>query len=941
MKYEEEILKFWKDKKIFEKSISNRENAPYYSFYDGPPFATGTPHYGHILATTIKDSVLRYFTMQGYQTPRRVGWDCHGLPIENLIEKEFNIKNKKEIEELGIEKFNNACRKSVFSCVEDFEKTLERVGRWADYSNSYTTMDNDYIESVWWVLKTLWDKKLVEKSYRVSPYCPRCSTTISNFEVNQGYKEVKNNSIYTKFKLKDENAFLLIWTTTPWTLAGNVAVAVNKDVDYVLVNVAGERYVLAKERLSVLEDEYEIEEEFKGKELLGKEYQAVFNYLKNQKPNNIENAFKVINGDFVSVEDGTGLVHIAPMYGEDDYNLGKENSLPFMHTVDEQGRFFDFVIDFKEQNVKEANKDIVNNLKNRDLIYKEELIEHTYPFCWRCDSPLIYYAKESYYVLVTKIKDQLVDNNQKIHWVPNHIKNGRFGKWLEGARDWDFARNRFWGAPIPIWRCEDCLHEECFASREELESKKIKGEIKDLHKPHIDEIILTCPKCGKEMKRIPEVFDCWFESGSMPYAQWHYPFENKEFVEKTFPANFIAEGLDQTRGWFYTLNVLSTALTLEDIGLGKDKPAFENAIVNGLILDSRGRKLSKKLKNYPDPKDVFEKYGADALRYFLLSSTTMGEDYRFSEIKLKEVWRKIIFGFENCFVFYNTYKKDFEKVNSNNILDKWILSKTNKFIKSITLNMNDYELAKASRLFFDFMEDFSNWYIRRSRKRFQSPNSNKEFLEAQSTLHFVLYQTSKIMAPFIPFITEKIYQEIKLDGDLESVHLCDYPKFDDSLIDDNLEKEMDEVRTLITIALDKRKEEGVKVRQPLAKLFIKRKINNELFDIIKEELNVKEIVIDSSIKEEVELDFNLTEELKQEGIAREIIRNIQQARKNLKYSKNDKILLKLEGDNLNDNLKQFILKEVLAEGYIEQGDFVDTKELNIYNNKILISIQKT
>ncbi len=940
MKTENEILKFWQDNKVFEKSIQIREGSPYFSFYDGPPFATGKPHYGHILVNTVKDSVLRYKTMQGFQVPRRVGWDCHGLPVENLIEKELGIKNKKEIEAFGVDNFNTHCKNSVFACVDDFEKTLERVGRWADYSNAYSTMDKNYTESVWWVLKQLWNQGLVKKDYRVSPYCPRCSTTLSNFEVNQGYKDTKDRSVYIKLKLiEKENTFLLIWTTTPWTLPQNVAVAVNREEEYVCVSTEKEKYILAKKRLEIISEEHKIEKELKGEELLGLRYEPVFDYLKKQKVDKIENAYQIVHGDYVGTEDGTGLVHIATMYGEDDHNIGKTYDLPFIHTVDESGNFVDFVEDYKGKNVFEANKEIIKDLKERDVLYKEELVDHTYPFCWRCDSPLIYYAKESYYLMVTKIKEQLIENNKKIHWVPSHVKDGRFGKWLEGARDWDFSRNRFWGAPIPIWKCEDCGKMICVGSIEELEKLKTEGDLTDLHKPAIDNVYLKC-ECGGQMKRTPEVFDCWFESGSMPYAEWHYPFENKELVEKTFPANFITEGLDQTRGWFYTLHVIATALTVKDIGLGKDHPAFENVITNGLVLDKNGKKLSKRLKNYPDVSEIFEKYGADALRYFLLSSTNIGDDYRFSEDRVKEVWRKIILSFENCFTFYNTYKKDVTEVVSNNVLDKWILSRFATFNKEIVKYMDEYELTKAVRLFTDFIEDFSNWYIRRSRRRFQKPESDLEFNEAATTLKFILRESTKIMAPFIPFTSEKLYQELKTEGDLESVHLCDFPKVKEEMLNVTLEEEMANAREIVNLALNERTEKGIKVRQPLKSATIKKQINEELIDIIKDEINVKEIFVDDKIEAEVSLDFELTEELKEEGVVRELIRNIQQMRKDLRYSKNDRILVKCEGGSLSEKAKDMILEEVLADGYIQDDDLESKKELKVYEISFLIGIKK-
>ena len=928
---EEKILKYWEERDIFHKSIKGRENCPYFSFYDGPPFATGKPHYGHILATTIKDTVLRYWTMRGYQAPRRVGWDCHGLPIENLIEKEMGIRNKKEIEEMGIDKFNDACRSSVFACVDDFEETLKRVGRWADYDKAYSTLENNYIESVWWVLKQLWNKDLVSKSYRVSPYCPRCGTTLSNFEVNQGYKEVKDKSIYVKFKIVDRDEYLLVWTTTPWTLPGNVALAVNKELTYVLVEQNSEKYILAKDRMSVFTGDYKIIKEIKGKELIGLKYEPIFDYLKEVE--NIENAFQVVEGEFVSSEDGTGIVHMNPMYGEDDFNIGKKYNLPFFHTVDLSGKFKKEVYDFKDEFVKNADEKIINKLKDNNILYKEEIVAHEYPYCWRCDSPLLYYAAESWYISVTKIKEELIKNNKEIHWVPDHIKEGRFGKWLEGARDWNFSRNRFWGAPIPIWECDDCKEMLCVGSVEELE-KNGGSRLNDLHLPYIDNIELKCPKCGKKMKRTSGVFDCWFESGSMPYAQWHYPFENKDLVEKTFPADFIAEGLDQTRGWFYTLHVLATSLTLNDIGLGENKPAFKNVIVNGLILDDKGRKLSKKLKNYPDPKDIFDKYGADALRFFLLSSTSIGEDYRFSEDRVKEVWRKVISSIENCVAFYETYKKDCGEIKSSNILDKWIISKTEKLNEEIIKLMNQYELTKASRLFYDYLDDLSNWYIRRSRKRFQE--------EASATLKYSLLKLSKLIAPFCPLIAEDMF--LKLDNSLESIHLCDYPLVDKEKIDEEIEKQMQEGRDIVNIVLAERSKNNIKVRQPLSKVKIKKQINESVLDLIKEEINVKEIIVDSSINEEVELDIEITPELKEEGLIRDIVRHIQQMRKEKGFVPKDRIIVHYENSEFLDmilsNNKDSILNDVLAIEFKKEDAIDDGKEIIIEGNKINLKIIK-
>ncbi len=731
---DEKVLKHWEDNKIFEKSIAQREGEKLFSFYDGPPFATGLPHYGHILATTIKDTVLRYWTMKGYKVERRVGWDCHGLPVENLIEKELKLKSKKDIEALGIEKFNTACRESVFRCVDDFTKTLKKVGRWADYDNAYTTMDNNYIESVWWVFKQLWDKELVYNDYRVGPFCPRCGTTLSNFEVNLGYKDVEDPSIFIKFSVKEKNqpnTYFLVWTTTPWTLPGNVALAVGKNVEYVKIKKGEEFWILAKERLSVIEGDYTIEKSYKGKDLLKWQYHPLYDFMIPSEP-----AFYVVEADFVSTSDGTGIVHIAPAFGIDDMEVGRANNLPIIMTIEEDGKFKKEIKPWAGKFVKAADSLITSDLKSSGRLYRQEVIKHSYPFCWRCDTPLLYLAQKTHYISVTKIKDALIENNQKIHWVPGHIKDGRFGKWLTDAKDWAFCRKRYWGAPIPIWKCSKCEKERCIGSIQELkENSDQQYNFNDLHRPYIDNIKLQC-ECGGEMTRIEEVFDCWFESGSMPYAQWHYPFENAERVEKTFPADFIAEGLDQTRGWFYTLHVIAAALTscvkerCPDIALKENSPAFKNVVVNGLVLAEDGKKLSKRLKNYPMPEEVLEKFGADALRYFLLASTPIGEDYRFSEKVVEETYKRVISTLWNTAIFLNTYiDTDFKapkKFNSENVLDQWITSRLQDLVENITKQMDEYELTKAARLFDKFIDDLSNWYVRRSRRRFQKPQNEQE-----------------------------------------------------------------------------------------------------------------------------------------------------------------------------------------------------------------------
>jgi len=928
---EEKILKFWEENQIYQKSVKKDFKIPIFSFYDGPPFLSGKPHYGHLLATTIKDIVTRFFSMKGYRVERRVGWDCHGLPVEKYVEELLGIKNKREIEKMGVEKFNQACRKAVFETKPLFEKTLQRIGRWADYKNSYMTLENSYIESVWWVFKKLWDLDLVYKDFRVTPYCPSCGTPLSNFEVNQGYRDVADESIYVKFQISNSlptgdlpkggksqinsKSYFLVWTTTPWTLPANVALAVGPKIDYVKVKIgANEEYILAEARLSVLKEPYKIIERYKGVDLIDFKYEQLYQVqssvptLPTGQAGGRQAKFKVqgsiLNADFVSTEDGTGIVHIAPAFGEDDFNLIKTQepglNIKDVITVDEEGKMKKGVIG-EGLFVKEADKKIIEDLKNRHLLYRTEEISHSYPFCWRCDTPLIYYPIKSWYVEVTALRQKLVKNNKKINWAPAYLKEGRFGKWLAGAKDWAISRTRFWGAPLPIWECEKCGNVDAFGSFKEIRKFSIKPvpENMDFHRPQIDEIKLKCGKCSGEMSRVSYVFDCWFESGAMPYAQWHYPFERKDVVEKTFPADFIAEGLDQTRGWFYTLHVLAAALTLKNIGLGKDKPAFKNVVVNGLILDEYGRKLSKKLMNYPEPDEIFEKYGADALRLFLISSTAVGEDYRFSDKSVKEIYQKVIAKLINSLKFYDLYadKKVQNlkfKVQSLNILDKWILARLNEANQNISKAMVNYQLTEASRFLIDLVDDLSNWYIRRSRKRFQKPENEKDLEQASAILKYILIEFAKLLAPFTPFISEAIYNELKIGT---SVHLEEWPKINKKLIDKKLLIAMKELRDTATLALAKRAGVKIKVRQPLAELKIKKaELRNkiDLLNILKDEINVKEIIFDSKIGGEIELNTKITPELEVEGTKRELIRLVQDLRQEAGYKPKDRIHLWIE-----------------------------------------------
>ena len=959
---EKDVLEFWEKNKIFEKSIEQRPKTKSYVFYDGPPFATGLPHYGHILASLIKDVVPRYWTMKGFRVERRWGWDCHGLPVENLIEQELGLKDKKDIESIGIDKFNQACKDSVLRYVDEWKKVIPRIGRWIDMDHPYKTMDFDYMESIWWVFKQLWDKGLIYRDYKSMHICPRCGTTLSNFEVTQGYKDVEDLSVTIKFKLrKRENTFVLAWTTTPWTLPGNVALAVGRNIGYIKIQIKNEFYILAKDRLEIIKDEYKIIEEMKGKDLVALEYEPLFDYFsKKDDLKNKENGWKIYDADFVSTEEGTGIVHIAPAFGEDDLKLGRLKNLPFVQHVDETGCFIDEVIEWAgeavkpKDNISKIDGEIIRWLEQKNGLFFQEKIIHSYPFCWRCGTPLLNYATFSWFVKVTAIKERIIKNNEKINWVPEHIKYGRFGKWLEDVKDWSISRSRYWGTPLPIWQCHgskndkvnSCDNIKVFGSVKELEKLSNK-KIKDLHKPYIDEIVFKCEKCGGLMKRIPQVLDCWFESGSMPYAQAHYPFENKELFEKNFPAQFVAEGIDQTRGWFYTLMVLSTALF--------DKPAFLNNIVNGIILAEDGQKMSKHLKNYPEPMQIIDKYGADAMRFYLLTSAAIkADDLRFSEDGVDEVLKKVLIIFWNVHTFYKLYAEeesdclDIKSINNINILDKWILSKLNSLNEEISRGMDEYDLLKAIRPIEKFISDLSTWYLRRSRNRFKN---SKEKKKASQILKHILFNLSKIVAPFTPFFSEQIYQSLRDKKDPESVHLCDYPKIDKELIDKTLEEDMEKIRVISSLALAERSQAGIKVRQPIASLKIKNqkskiKNNKELLQLIKDEVNVKQVIFDDKLEKEVEIDTEITPELKEEGIIRGCFRQIQVIRQKSKLFSSDKIVICFQGENsiielLKKNEKQ--IKEGLRIEKIiwnEIEDFDFKGEIILDSRKINISLEK-
>ncbi len=977
-KLEEMIIEHWEKEKIFERSITGREGKPRYTFYDGPPFATGTPHYGHIVASAIKDTVPRYWTMRGYQVERKWGWDCHGLPIENIAEKELGITHKKEILELGVEKFNEICRSKVLEYVAEWKKVMRRFGRWADMEHAYRTMDRDFMESVWWVFKELWDKNLIYESYRTMHICPRCETTLSQSEVAEGYKDVKDLAVTAEFELVDEpGTFVLAWTTTPWTLPGNVALAVNENIDYVTVEKKDEgvgetiRFIVAKDRLKNIfgEDGYSIVEEYQGSKLAGKAYKPLFDYYaQDESLKNRENGWKIYHADFVTTEMGTGIAHEAPAFGEDDMQLGKANNLPWVQHVNLDGTMKSEVTDFAGKPVKSKEDpsamdvEIIKYLAKAGTLFAKEKYEHSYPHCWRCDTPLLNYATSSWFVKVTEIKPKLLELAENIHWSPAHIKDGRFGKWLEGARDWSISRQRFWASVMPLWLCE-CGEKKVFGSVAELEvASGVK--VADLHKHVVDQVTVPCEKCGATMKRTPDVLDTWFDSGSMPYGEVHYPFENKEKFESTFPAQFIAEGVDQTRAWFYYQHVIGTGI--------KESNAFQNVIVNGIVLAEDGKKMSKKLKNYPDPMMILDKYGSDALRYYLLSSPVVAaENLNFSERDLSDIVRNVFRMLWNSYSFFMTYAaidnwqpKENAK-RSENLLDRWILSEMELLIKEVNEAMEDYELNRAMRAFTPFVDNLSNWYIRRSRKRFWKSEDDTDKEQAYQTLYEVLITLSKLMAPFTPFIAEEIYRGLMEE---ESVHLADYPVADESLIDKDLSWTMGSVRDVVSHGLQLRASAKIKVRQPISEVLVFGiTLNTEQIEIIQDELNVKIVrvvsdadidiaskngyLVSSLLRPGTKFDLgniqsenivtklllaanpNITPELKLEGEAREVIRAIQEGRKKAGFNVEDRIVLGYTGKEIVfETFQDMIAKEVLAtevtKGSLENAEYSETAKLD-------------
>ena len=853
---EQETEKFWEENRIFEKSVEERKDDPTYTFYDGPPTANGKPHIGHLQTRSFKDLFPRFHTMKGEMVPRKAGWDTHGLPVELEVEKLLHINGKDQIEAYGIAPFIEKCKESVWKYKGMWEDFSKDVGFWADMEHPYVTYDNSFIESEWWALKQIWDKGLLYKGFKIVPYCPRCGTPLSSHEVAQGYKDVKERSAIAKFKVKGEEAFILAWTTTPWTLPSNVALCVNANEDYVKVESKGETYYLAAALCDTVlgEGEYTVLETYKGADLEGKEYEPLFDFVSPK-----EKCWYVVCDDYVTLTDGTGIVHIAPAFGEDDAKVGRKYGLPLVQLVDGKGQM---TAETKWPGVfcKDADPKILQDLEERGLLFSAPKFEHSYPFCWRCDTPLIYYARESWYIKMTEVKDQLIRNNNTVKWYPESIGKGRFGDWLENVQDWAVSRNRYWGTPLNIWECE-CGHRHAVGSIAELKelSHNCPDDI-ELHRPYVDQVTIPCPHCGKEMHRVPEVIDCWFDSGAMPFAQHHYPFENKELFESQFPADFISEAVDQTRGWFYSLLAISTLLF--------DKAPFKNVLVQGLVQDENGQKMSKSKGNAVDPMEALQKFGADPLRWYFYTNSAPWLPSRFHEKAVIEGQKKFFSTLWNTYAFYVLYANidSFDPTKYQldrcalTVMDRWLLSRLNTAVKGVDENLSAYKVPEAARVLQDFVDELSNWYVRRSRERFWAQGMEEDKVAAYMTLYTALVTTAKIAAPMAPFMTEEIYRNLvcSVDKDApESVHLCRWPAYDAGRVDPQLEQDMDEVLKVVTLGRAARNLANRKNRQPLSCLYTDASAGlGELYqEIIKQELNVKDLQFLSDMSQFISYTF--------------------------------------------------------------------------------------
>ena len=1037
---EKEIEKFWRDNDIFKKSMENRKEGETYTFYDGPPTANGKPHIGHVLTRVIKDMIPRYQTMKGKMVPRKAGWDTHGLPVELEVEKLLGLDGKEQIEEYGLDPFIKKCKESVWKYKGMWEDFSETVGFWADMDNPYVTYDDNFIESEWWALKQIWDKKLLYKGFKIVPYCPRCGTPLSSHEVAQGYKDVKERSAIARFKVKDEDAYILAWTTTPWTLPSNVALCVNPDETYVKVK-AGDGYTyymaeaLLDSVLGKLADEengvkaYEILETYKGSDLENKEYEPLFDFAKDIIAKQHKKAYYVTCDTYVTMGDGTGVVHIAPAFGEDDAQVGRKYDLPFVQLVNGKGEMTEET-PYAGVFCKKADPMVLKDLEEKGLLFDAPKFEHSYPHCWRCDTPLIYYARESWFIKMTAVKDDLVRNNNTVNWIPESIGKGRFGDWLENIQDWGISRNRYWGTPLNVWECE-CGHQECIGSRAELAEKSGNPDAAqvELHRPYIDAVTIKCPDCGKEMHRVPEVIDCWFDSGAMPFAQHHYPFENKEVFEQQFPAKFISEAVDQTRGWFYSLMAESTLLF--------NKAPYENVIVLGHVQDENGQKMSKSKGNAVDPFEALEQYGADAIRWYFYINSAPWLPNRFHGKAVQEGQRKFMSTLWNTYAFYVLYAEIdqfdatkyilyYEKLP---VMDKWLLSKLNTLVKTVDENLGNYRIPEAARALDSFVDEMSNWYVRRSRDRFWAKGMEQDKINAYMTLYTALVTVAKTAAPMIPFMTEDIYQNLvrNLDPSApESIHLCDFPVANEQHIDKELEDNMEAVLKIVVIGRACRNTANIKTKQPIGKMYVKADfaLSEYFVEIIEDELNVKSVeftedvsaftsytfkpqlrtvgpkygkylkqiqqtlasldgnqamaklkaegalkldnisdevvlceedllismaqkegyVSDSEGGVTVVLDTNLTPELIEEGMVREIISKLQTMRKEADFEVTDRIHVTYSGsdkvgeifEKYGENIKTVVLADTVTEGTTDGYQ----KEWKINGETVLLGVQK-
>lgn len=938
---EKKVEKFWKDNDIFQKSIDIHKNDKNYTFFDGPPTANGKPHIGHVLTRVIKDMIPRYQAMKGHRILRKAGWDTHGLPVELEVEKQLGLDGKEQIEKYGLEPFIKKCKESVWKYKGMWEDFSSTVGFWADMDNPYITYDNNYIESVWWSLKKIWDKGLLYKGFKVVPYCPRCGTPLSSHEVAQGYKDVKDKTAICKFKCKDEdNTYYLAWTTTPWTLPSNLALCVNQDETYVKVKTINEKlgkeehYILAKALLSVLDGEYEIEKEFLGKELEYREYEPLFDFKKLDKKH-----YYVVCDSYVTLTDGTGIVHIAPAFGEDDARVGRKYDLPFLQLVNSKGEMTEET-PWAGMFCKKADKEVLLALDKENKLFKVLNYEHSYPHCWRCDTPLIYYARESWFIKMTAVRDDLVKNNNTINWIPESIGKGRFGDWISNVQDWGISRDRYWGTPLPVWECE-CGH--CHAIGSIAELKEMSNNCPDnieLHRPYIDAVTIKCPKCGKEMNRVKEVIDCWYDSGSMPFAQWHYPFENEEIFKENFPADFISEAVDQTRGWFYSLLAISTLIFNE--------APFKNVIVLGHVQDENGQKMSKSKGNAVDPFDALKEFGADAIRWYFYSNSAPWLPNRFHSKAVVEGQRKVMGTLWNTYAFYvlyanidefdpTKYTLDYDKLS---VMDKWVISKLNTLVKDVDTCLGQYKIFECTKTIETFIDDLSNWYVRRSRERFWAKGMEQDKINAYMTLYTSLVTLCKAICPMLPFITEEIYQNLVRSVNKEapeSIHLCSYPKVNEKYINKELENKMDEVLDIVVLGRNARNSGNVKNRQPIATMYVLgEKLDDLYLDIIKDELNVKEVEFVSDVSKyttyKFKPNFNTLRAKygKLLGFISKELQTIDGHKTMEELNTNGKITLTINGENVELEKEDLLIETFKTEGYsvaFDKGLYVvlDTK----------------